>query len=303
MPRQPNQSEIKADCPCCSHSAGSAGGIVRSDNVRKHVIAKHKEIPWGFVDSGGYALTLVTPLLGIKYNPVTKRHGDYGYCFKCYSYICCSGTSASSKLASVSAHTCAAKQERERTGDAKSAPREKRTMNGGDDVLVWFKKYKVVTEDNDDGTPNIDKTFARLTKPTIFQRALKNKQLAPILHEMCRKAAAEHNQMYADYVCDPDDPDDTGPPEFDRDDIILSELPKLLSSETKETHKDKIIEGLRLENAQMDDMLDQQKIDAKRDKRELEDQLERLKEMYNTLHAETVVLREQVNKDNVISHA
>jgi hypothetical protein len=176
-------------------------------------------------------------------------------------------------------------------------------MNGGDDVLVWFKKYKVVTEDNDDGTPNIDKTFARLTKPTIFQRALKNKQLAPILHEMCRKAAAEHNQMYADYVCDPDDPDDTGPPEFDRDDIILSELPKLLSSETKETHKDKIIEGLRLENAQMDDMLDQQKIDAKRDKRELEDQLERLKEMYNTLHAETVVLREQVNKDNVISHA
>jgi len=265
------------------------------------VIAKHKEIPWGFVDAGGYALTLVTSSLGIKYNPVTKRYAEIGYCFKCYSYIHCGGTSATSKLASINAHTCAARQERERAGNAKSAPREKRTMNGGDDVLALFKKYKVVTEDNDDGTVNIDKTMAVLTKPTIFQRALKMKLLAPILHDMCRKGVAAHNEMYADWEDDPDDPDAVCP-EFDRDDIILSALPGLLSSDTKDTLKDNKIKDLEVKVDQMDDELDQQKVKAKREKDELLEQMERLKEMYNTLHAETVQLRAKT-KDDVISYA
>jgi hypothetical protein len=109
--------------------------------------------------------------------------------------------------------------------------------------------------------------------------------------------------MYADYVKDPDDSEDEGPPEFDRDDLILAALPALLSSDTKETLKDNKIKDLELRTMQLDDELDMQKIRAKQEKDAIQLQLENLKTMYNELHAETVKLRAQVKKDDIITHS
>lgn len=123
----------------------------------------HTQIPWDYRDSFGFALNQVTPTLGIKYNPTTGKYGSWGFCFKCGTHIACGMPNAVSKLATLNAHVCAQKQERERKGDGTVATRPKRTMTASATLEEFAKRIGADIELDDDLRFDVEKTI-RLNK-------------------------------------------------------------------------------------------------------------------------------------------
>ena len=172
MPRTATNTGFKSLCPCCPFSS-MINGVPRSDNVRRHCLKMHKTIPWDYRDTFGNALNQVTPTLGIKYNPTTGKYGSWGFCFKCGSHIACGMPNVASKMATVTTHFCAPKQEREKRSGGVSAPREKRTMTASASIEDVLKRIGADIELDDDLNMDLEKTI-RLNKGRLGADSLWN---------------------------------------------------------------------------------------------------------------------------------
>jgi len=98
-------SSFKSICPCCDYVAESKNGVSRSDIVRRHILRKHKIIPWDHVDLFGFKLKNVALNRVIKFNPITKKYA-FGFCFSCLTHIPCSMVRVESKEEEIRTHVC-----------------------------------------------------------------------------------------------------------------------------------------------------------------------------------------------------
>jgi len=170
----------------------------RSDNIRRHTRLVHKVIPWEYRDSFGFQLNRITDTLGIKYNPTSGKYGTFGYCFKCGTHIGCGMANAVSKMATISAHTCARKQERERRTAGVSAPRERRTMTGSAAVEDILKRMGATIELDDDLRFDLEKTI-RLNKGRFAADSLWNDlKKSPKVGKACRDKEDEMREEHAE---------------------------------------------------------------------------------------------------------
>jgi len=210
---------------------------------------------------------------------------------------------AATKLSVVGGHTCASKQVREYTakpkGEGTVAPRPKRTMTDAGSIQALFQKYGIDTVDNDDETMDIDKTMRQIKhtqdEPTFMAQLRRNKKYAAVIVPMLQKAQADHEDAYSEWDPEAEDPDDRPPP-FDENVVLWQLMPAILSAETKDTHKDKIIAGLRVEKDQMEEQVEQCKLETARVKGDYEFRLHNLCERYNELLEECNKYRAEAKK-------
>jgi hypothetical protein len=99
------------NCPVCSFVAcPNSKGQVRSDHLRRHVLARHKTPVLDYIEADGTTTESVTPTVIIKKN----RFGAYtrGFCFCCGSYLSLVGTTPEAKLKNCKFHVCKQRQAR-----------------------------------------------------------------------------------------------------------------------------------------------------------------------------------------------
>jgi len=296
----------KAVCPYCPYNAGSSNGNPNSHNLRKHIHAKHPEQNLTYVDTAGFKMLPVTSMIAIKYNDTTKKYGQ-GFCFKCCSHIYCRMPTTATKLSTIGSHVCPQKQVREykTVGTNPKPPRERRTMTDTDSLKTLFEKYGIDVVEDEDEKINLHDTLrhikAKQDEKSFIEQLRGSKKYQQVIVPMLHKAMKDHEEMYADWDAEDDDPDDPerGIPLFDANVVLWQLMPTLLSAETKETHKDKIIAGLRLEKDQLEDQVDQCKIAQERMKREYEERLERLSIDYSEYRAKC----EKGDGGDVVTHA
>lgn len=194
MPRTLENNGFKTLCPCCPVMAADG----RSDNIRRHTRLVHKVIPWEYRDSFGFQLNRITDTLGIKYNPTSGKYGTFGYCFKCGTHIGCGMSNPVSKMATISAHTCTRKQERERRTAGVSAPRERRTMTASASLEEFAKRMGATIELDDDLRFDVEKTI-RLNKGRFAADSLWNDLKKSVkVGKVCRDKEDEMREEHAD---------------------------------------------------------------------------------------------------------
>lgn len=194
MPRTLENNGYKTLCPCCPFTVADG----RSDNIRRHTKLVHKEIPWDYRDRYGYHLNKLSETLGIKYNPTTAKYGNWGYCFKCGTHISCNMSNPVSKVATINAHTCARKQERERRTTGVSTPREKRTMTGTAAIEDILKRMGATIELDEDLRLDLEKTI-RQNKGRFAADSLWNDlKKSPKVGKACRDKEDEMREEHAD---------------------------------------------------------------------------------------------------------
>lgn len=187
-------SEYKTHCPCCP--VVSASG--RSDNIRRHCQLVHKVIPWDYCDTTGFQLNRINDTLGIKYHPMLKKYGTWGFCFKCGTHIACGMANPTSKLATIKAHTCAQKKTRERKVGGVSASTPKRAMTGTGTATIEdvLKRLGCEIEFNDDLQFDLEATIRQnkggFGKDSLWNDLTKSEKVGKAVRDAEAAMRAEH---------------------------------------------------------------------------------------------------------------
>jgi len=99
------------NCPVCSYVAcPNSKGQVRTDHLRRHVLARHKTPVLDYVEADGTTTESVSPTLIIKKN----KFGVYtrAFCFCCGSYLALLGTTSEVRFKNCKSHVCKQRQSR-----------------------------------------------------------------------------------------------------------------------------------------------------------------------------------------------
>lgn len=294
------KTRVPAVCPCCPLTAASG----RSDNIRRHIQLVHKVIPWDYVDSIGYKLNRINDTLGIKYHPILKKYGDWGFCFKCCTHVSCGMSNLSSKLATVNAHTCAQKQTRERKvgGVSSSTPKRAMTAIADDQFVKICKELKIECEFDDDMSVNIKKTLRALTvgvvsKDVWWEGMMKDKQLT---HLNLKGKEAEAREVWQKEMTDWEDDHDSDderdvPPVFEPRDILCSILANCGKEETKLTNLRADKANLQKELDDRADIIDKHASEMARLKAAYEQRILNMCDALNKQAAENDMLRKALS--------
>lgn len=156
----------------------------------------HKNIPWEYNDPFGYMLNQITPTLGIKYNSTTGKYGTWGFCFKCGTHIACGMSNAASKLATVTAHSCAPKQQREKRTAGIPVPKKERTMTSNNSIEDILNSIGADIEYDEDLNMDLEKTVrlnkGRLAADSLWNDLKADKTLGKHWHDAESEMRQEH---------------------------------------------------------------------------------------------------------------
>lgn len=293
-------SSSKTQCPCCPYS-GSGDNSIRSDHTRRHVQRLHTTIPWDYVDGGGFHMEKLGPMLAIKYKPLgdAKKYGCAGYCFKCCSYIICSGSNPINKLAVVRGHECKEKQVRPlRKGVIKSSEPKARTMTTLDEQFdAIFKELKIDAEYNDNLTVNVKKTLRALVAGKGKAASNKNdwweslKKWKKVAHLNLSGKEAEARVVWQESMSnweddhDSDDEEDVAPV-FDPRDVLLPILANSGKEETVITNLRGNIKDLKTQLEQREDVMEQMQREYKLKMEQMQASLSELSKQYSDTRSE-----------------